>query len=328
MRSEGQFRVGRREALGIIAGAVCLGAARGDAWAQAIKTLTIVIPSAPGGGFDQTARSVQQSLQANAIIPAVQVDNIPAGGGIVGINTVLGKRGNPGTILQGGLATIVTSLTSQAKVDINELTPLARLISEYQVIVVPASSDIKTLSDLVAKMKANPASIAWAGGPAGSHDHVSVGIFAAAIGIEPNKINYVPYRGASISMAVLGNQVAAAVSGPSEFEQHVAAGTIRIIGVMAPERVEGLNAATLREGGVDVVFGNWRGLFGAPALPEGDTKNLVAALTEMAKTKTWQDILKTKNWRDAFLPGQEFATFFKEEQKRFASVLKELGVLN
>jgi putative tricarboxylic transport membrane protein len=299
----------------------------GFAAAQSIDRLTIIVPSSPGGGFDQTARSSQEALQSNGIVPAVQVENIPGGGGLTGIAEVIGRTGDGNTILQGGLANIASAISSQTPIDLNSLTPIARLTSEWQVIAVPAESEFKTIADLLAKIKEAPESIAWAGGPAGSHDHASVGLLAKAVGADPQKVNYVPFSGGGqVSVALLGNQVQAAVSGGSEFAEHAKAGTLRILAVMAPERLPGIDAPTVIEGGVDFEFGNWRAVYAPPGISDEQRAALIAAYEAMVATDTWKATLKTKGWTDAFMPGEEFAAFFVEEQKRFEEAMASIGV--
>src|SRR3546814_9763454 len=85
-------------------------------------------------------------------------------------------------------------LTNKAPVSLEQTTPIARLTGEYEVIVVPAASEIQTLDDLVAKFKADPRSVSWAGGSAGGTDHILVGLIAEQVGVEPSGVNYIAFR--------------------------------------------------------------------------------------------------------------------------------------
>jgi putative tricarboxylic transport membrane protein len=316
-----------RRAFLIAAAATCAVAAPAGAQVRSLDSLTIIVPSSPGGGFDQTARAAQEALQSNGLIRAVRVENVPGGGGLTGIAQVIQMKGNAGTILQGGLANIASAISSQTPIDLNQLTPLARLTSEWQVIAVPAASEFKTMADLVKKMKENPAGIAWAGGPAGSHDHASVGLLAKAIGTSPQKVNYVPFSGGGqVSVALLGNQVHAAVSGGSEFAEHAKAGKLRILAVMSPERLPGIDAPTVKESGVDFEFGNWRAIFAPPGITADQRAALIGAYEAMVKTESWKKTLESKGWTDAFISGDKFATFFASEQARFAEAMASIGV--
>src|SRR3546814_651165 len=150
-------------------------------------------------------------------------------------------------------------LTNKSPVSLEQTTPIARLTGEYEVIVVPAASEIQTLDDLVAKFKADPRSVSWAGGSAGGTDHILVGLIAEQVGVEPSGVNYIAFSGGGEALAaLLANDVTAGVSGLSEFAGQIAAGKLRGIAISSPERLEGVDVPTLIEGGVNVDLVNWR----------------------------------------------------------------------
>ncbi len=181
---------------------------------------TIMAPAAPGGGWDQTARSLQQVMQKEGISGNVQVMNVPGAGGTIGLAQFTGQNnGNPNALIVGGYVMVGAILTNKSPVSLKDVTPIARLTGEYEAIVVPTSSDIKTMDDLVAKLKADPGSVSWGGGSAGGTDHIAVGLIAKAVGVDPTKINYVAFSGGGEALAaILGGQVTAGISGYGEFE--------------------------------------------------------------------------------------------------------------
>jgi putative tricarboxylic transport membrane protein len=291
--------------------------------------LSLVVPSSPGGGFDQTARALQEAMQSNGIVRAVQVENMPGGGGMVAMAAFAKRKGEGKVLLMGGLALVSAVLTTKAPVSMTELTPIARLTAEWQAIAVPPNSDIKTVADLVSRMKANPRSVAWAGGAAGSLDHVTVGLFAQEIGVEPKNINYVAHSGGGqAAVAIMGGHVQVGVSGVSEFEQMAKGGKLRLLAVMAPARVEGISTPTLKEGGIDLEVGNWRAVFAPAALSAEDQKQLSAAVEATTKTSGWKDTLAKKGWSPAYMGGEAFKAFTEAETSKFASVLRSVGLIN
>ena len=150
-------------------------------------------------------------------------------------------------------------IANQSPVSLADVTPLARLTGEYEGIVVPASSEIKTIGELVDKLKADPGAVSWAGGSAGGVDHIVVGQIAQAAGVDPTKINYIPYSGGGEALAaILGGQVTAGVSGTGEWKAQIDAGELRLLAVTSAERLEGFDAPTLKESGLDVETQNWR----------------------------------------------------------------------
>src|SRR6185503_12184171 len=172
---------------------------------------------------------------------------------------------------------------------LSQTTPLARLISEYEVIVVPASGP-KTLKELMEKFKANPGSVSWGGGSAGGTDHILAGLMAKAVGVDPSKVNYVPFKGGGESVAaIIGGHVTAGVSGLSEYAQHIKSGKMRALAVSSPKAMEGI--PSLKEQGVNVELANWRGVFAAPGITKAQRDELITALEKATKSKEWQETL-------------------------------------
>ena len=150
-------------------------------------------------------------------------------------------------------------LTNHSPVDLTMVTPIARLTGEQEAIVVPAASDIQSVDDLVAKLKADPGAVSWGGGSAGGADHILAGLVAKAAGVDPTKVNYIAFSGGGEALAaILGGQVTVGVSGYGEFESQIEAGQLRLLAVSGDERMEGVDAPTLKEAGVDVALENWR----------------------------------------------------------------------
>ena len=144
-----------------------------------LDELAIMAPAAPGGGWDQTARSMQQALNEAGLVANVQVTNVPGAGGTIGLaQFVNSNAGNAKSLIVGGYVMVGAIIANQSPVSLADVTPLARLTGEYEAIVVPASSEIKTIGDLVEKLKADPGAVSWAGGSAGGVDHIVVGQIA------------------------------------------------------------------------------------------------------------------------------------------------------
>ena len=221
---------------------------------------TILAPANPGGGWDQTARTMQQVLQDAGISESVQVQNVPGAGGTVGLAQFASQAsGDPSQLIVGGYVMVGAILTNQSPVTLEDVTPIARLTGEYEAIVVPADSEIQDIGQLVEMLKADPGSVSWAGGSAGGVDHIAVGLLAKAAGVDPTLINYVAFSGGGEALAaILGGQVTAGISSLGEFREQAEAGELRILAVSSPEPIEGVDAPTLKEAGFDVEVQNWR----------------------------------------------------------------------
>lgn len=172
----------------------------------------IMAPASPGGGWDQTARAMQNIMQETKIASDVQVVNVPGAGGTIGLaQFVSSKSGNPEALLVGGYVMVGAILTNNSPVSLDDVTPIARLTGETEAVVVPAASPFQTIDDLVAAMKADPGAVAIAGGSAGGVDHIAAGLIAQAAGVDPKLINYIAFSGGGEALAaILGNQVKSA----------------------------------------------------------------------------------------------------------------------
>jgi putative tricarboxylic transport membrane protein len=316
-----------RSALVLAAAALAL-ALGGASAAFAIDDLKIIAPAKPGGGWDQTARSMQEVLQSAGLANSVTVENVAGAGGTVGLAQLVDReKGNGNVLMVNGLVMVGAILTNKSAVTLDQVTPIARLTGEYEVIVVPASSDIQSLSDLVAKFKADPGAVSWGGGSAGGTDHILAGLIAQAVGVEGAKVNYVPFSGGGEALAaVLGGHVTAGVSGYSEWAGQIQSGDLRALALSADQRVSGIDVPTLKEQGVDVGLANWRAVVAPPGITDEQKKVLVSAMDDMAKTEAWKKTLADKQWLDLYLSGDAFAKFLGEENTRITTTLTQIGL--
>jgi putative tricarboxylic transport membrane protein len=318
-----------RNALLAVTGLALLGALVGPALSQQPLELKIMAPANPGGGWDQTARSMQQALVAAGIAKSVQVTNVGGAGGSVGIaQFVNSAKGDGSQLMVNGFVMVGALAMNKSPVTLDQVTPIARLTEEIQVIVVPANSPIKDAKDLAAALKADIAKVTFAGGSAGGIDHIMAALFAGAIGADATKINYVPFSGGGESLAaILGGKVTAGISGYSEYEGQIKAGKLRAIGVTAAARRPGVDVPTFKEQGVDLVLTNWRSVVAAPGITAEQKKVLTDAIDKLVKSPAWQEVLKQKGWDDAYLAGDAFADFLKKENTRITGVLKSIGLV-
>src|SRR5262245_5887266 len=310
-----------------LVGAAFAAVLASSAFAQ--MELKIMAPAAPGGGWDQTARSMQQALVAEKIARSVQVTNVAGAGGTVGIaQFVNGAKGDGNQLMVSGFVMVGAILTNKAPVSLDQVTPIARLTEETQVIVVPANSPIKNAKDLAEAVKKDVSKVTWAGGSAGGIDHIMAALFAGAAGADASKVNYIPFSGGGESLAaILGGKVTAGISGYGEYEGQIKAGKLRAIGITSPERLPGVDAPTFKEQGIDLVLTNWRSVVAAPGISDGQKKALGDLVDKLVKSAAWKDILKQKGWDDAYLPGDAFAKFLGDEQKRVGDVLTSVGLV-
>ncbi|MCG8348781.1 MAG: tripartite tricarboxylate transporter substrate binding protein [Chloroflexales bacterium] len=293
------------------------------------KPIQIMAPANPGGGWDQTARLMAQVVQDTQISPvALEVFNVPGAGGTIGLaQLVTQNQGDATTIMVMGRVMIGSILVNQAPVNLEAVTPLARLTAEYEVLAVPADSPYQTLQDLLDDFQANPQDVAWAGGSAGGTDHLLVGQIASATGVESSSINYVAYSGGGeAAAAVIGGQVNVGVSGVGEWIDFVEAGQMRFLAVSSTDRLSNTpDTPTLVESGVDVVLLNWRGVVAPPNIDPEERDWLVQMLTAMNESEAWQQVLETNGWDNVFLTDG-LAEYLVEEDATISAILQDIGM--
>jgi putative tricarboxylic transport membrane protein len=294
--------------------------------AAAQPTLKMMIPANPGGGWDQTGRQLAAAMQSAKLVSSVQFENKGGAAGTIGLaQFVSASKGDPNALLVAGMVMVGGIALQQSPVNLTMVTPVARLTSEWEVIVVPAGSPHKSLADLVKAFKENPGKVSWGGGSAGGTDHILVGLIAKAIGVDPAKINYIAYKGGGEALTgIIGGHVTAGVSGIGEFAEQIKGGRLRALAVSAPKAVDGI--ASLKEQGVDVELGNWRGVFGAAALTLQQRDALVKLVRDATETPAWKHTLDKLGWTPVFLGGDAFKAFLEEDTKRVGAIIESLGL--
>ena len=294
--------------------------------AVAQPSLKMMIPANPGGGWDQTGRNLAAAMQSAKLVSGVQFDNKGGAAGTIGLaQFVNSAKGDPNAVMIGGMVMVGGIILNKSPVNLSQVTPIARLTSEWEVIVVPASSPHKTMADLVNAFKKDPGKVSWGGGSAGGTDHILIGLIAKDVGVDPAKINYVPFKGGGEAIAaILGGHVTAGVSGLGEFAEQIKAGKMRALAQSAPKKIDGI--PSLKEQKINVELGNWRGIFGGPGLTAQQRDALVKLVQSATQTPAWKATLEKLGWEGWYLGGDAYAKFLKEDEQRIASIMDSLGL--
>ena len=311
-------------------------------WAS--ETLEIMAPASPGGGWDTTAREMQNTLQQEGIVENVEVFNVPGAGGTIGLAELANEHaGNDHMLMMMGLVMVGGIALNDSPVDLTQVTPIARLTTEYEVIVVPADSELQTIDDLMAAFTEDPANFSWAGGSAGGTDHLLVGMLAQAAGIDPADINYVAFSGGGEALSsILGGETDAGVSGLGEWQPQIESGELRALAVSgrgtaggsatpvaddATPAGFGADIPTLQESGIDVELANWRGFVAPPEISDEARTCIIQSIEQATQSETWQATLEKYGWSDFFLGGDEYGAYLEEEATRVNELLTTLGLI-
>jgi len=315
----------RRRTLLAAAAAVAVGGCGGRSGPTELR---IMVPNAPGSGYDLTARTVAQALDAAGLVRDPEVFNLPGASGTVGLQRLVYERGNGDLLMLMGLGVVGAQQTERARATLDQTTPVARLIEEPALVVVPRTAPYRAFADLVAAWRADPGGTVAGGGssPAGP-DHLALMLTAKGVGIAPSRVRYASFDGGGdLLAAVFRNEVAFGVSGLGETADQVRSGQLRVLAVTSPARVPGVDAPTLRETGADVVFANWRGLVAPPELDQPSRDALRETVGRLHGSSQWRDSLSRNGWTDAYLAGDAFGAFVAAETARVTAVLRDLGL--
>ena len=291
--------------------------------------IRIMVPNVPGSGYDVTARTaVSIAERTGGAADRLAVFNLSGDQGMVALSRLLDESGNGRLVMMMGLGVVGATIATGSAHRVTDATPIARLLTEPEAVLVPADSPYTNIDDLVAAWRADPAGVSFGGGSAvGGPDHLMTMQLARAVGIDPRQVDYGTFDGGGeLLPPLLDDRIDVAVSSLVEYTEQIRSGQLRVLAVSGPDRVTGIDAPTLTESGIDVTFTNWRGVLAPPGIADADRAALVQVFRELEQTPEWHDALAANNWREAFLAGDDFAAFLQAEDQRVRATLAELGL--
>jgi putative tricarboxylic transport membrane protein len=290
------------------------------------KQLKIMAPADPGGGWDSTGRAMQAALED--IVGRSEVYNVTGAGGTIGLSQFVNYDGQSNQLMVMGLVMVGAIAANEPKVKLDRVTPIAELVNEEQLIVVPKDSPLQDVGDLEAAMRKDIDKVAWAGGSAGGAEQILAGLIAKDLGEEPADVNYIAHSGGGEAIAtLLSRKDTVGVSSVSEFRPQIEAGKLRPIAVASAKRIDQMkDTPTLKESGIDVEVTNWRGVVAPPGITADQRKGLQDIILRMTRSAAWKETLEREGWKSVVLVGEDFDKFLTAEIKRVTAVVKELGI--
>lgn len=257
---------------------------------------------------------------------------MPGAGGTIGLSQLSRMDGDSSTVMVTGTVMLGGIAISPSGLDLSEMTPVARLAEDFEVVAVPADSDYETLEDFIADWEQDPAALPVGGGSAGGIDHMVAALLAREAGIDPSQVQYSAFAGGGdLTISLLSTAPGTpgvGISGFNDFRDLIEDGRLRALAVVAPERLEGLDVPTMEEvgyPGVDLV--NWRGIIAPADLTPQEHEELIDIVEEMVQTPEWQGAVDRNRWEESLLTGAEFGDFLVTEQERITEILLDLGLI-
>jgi len=299
------------------------------------ETTECIAPANPGGGWDFTCRQAGKTLQDLQMIPGtMQVLNLAGGGGGVAFAEVVNKRNAENGLIVAASSATATRLAQGAYPGntMDQVRWVASVGADYGIIAVAKDSAINTLPELMDKIKADPASISIAGGSAvGGWDHLKVLMAARKAGVaDVRAVKYVAFDGGGEAVTqLLAGSVQAFTGDASEAKGFVDSGDIKVIAVLAPERLAGdfANFPTAKEQGLDVVGANWRGFYAPGGMSDDAYNYWVESISKMYASDQWKQVMETNGLAPLSLAGADFQAFVQASVQEIQDISKEIGLL-
>jgi tripartite-type tricarboxylate transporter receptor subunit TctC len=300
------------------------GTAQGQTYPS--KLIRMIVPWPPGGGVDTSARMISQPLAERLGQPIV-VENKPGAAGNIGTELFTREKPDGYTLLMGSISAnaINVHLYSRLGFDpVKDFAPIARVSTVPNILVVPASSPVNTVEELIARAKANPGKLNYGSGGVGSSQHLSGVMFKTATKTD---IVHVAYKGtAPAETALIAGQVDLMLDTPACLP-FIAAGRLKALAIAARSRNAALpNVPTLAELGVPGVYtATWYGVMAPAKTPREIVNRLNAEINAILLTPE----MRKRLLEFAAEPGggtpEDFAQFILSEIKRYAEIVKISG---
>ena len=291
-----------------------------------LKNIDWTVPANPGG-YSLTSNAISDTLKAEGLLGEYTSTFKPGAGGAVGLGAFQEIKGKPEAALVTGIAMTGGLYSNKSPLNLLASTPIAKVLREYNAIVVPANSKYRTLKQLMDDLKAKPNGVAIAGGSKGGIDHQVIGLLAQSADIDPTKLNYVVFSGGpEVLTSILSGSTQVGISGSSEFKAFVESGKVRVLGVSSAKPLTGFKGQTFVRQGYNLVYGNWRGVMAPADISKADYTNFIKVIDIMHISPSWQEQLKKNNWDNEFEAGTKFKTFLEKHIPEINKVMKGLGI--
>ncbi len=294
------------------------------------RTIEITVSSGAGGAADREARELQKHLQKLPGMPAITVNNRPGGGGAIAWTSLNQHQGDAHWIATMNVALLTNHILGASQLHYRDLTPLAMLLREHIAAWTHLDSPIKSLKDLMARLKANPSSVSFGLSPAlGNQNHIVLGMLARDAGIDPKLLKIVVYAGGGNGItAALGGHVDVWVGTLGGAIPLAHSGRVNVMGVSAPRRQAGKAAAlpTFREQGVDAVYAAYRGVIGPGGLSAAQRAYWDDRFATAVSTPEWKHTALEHAWEPDYRNSTDARKHLDVEYEALRKILAELGV--
>ena len=291
------------------------------------RPIRYIVPSAPGGGADISARLLTTEL-AQQLKQQFVIDNRPGSGGLIGVQLLAQSRPDGYTLGYGNMtylainSTLFTSLPYDADRD---FTPIGQFTSGMNLLAVRNSLPVKSVQELIAYARANPDKLSFASSGNGTTLHLSGELFKQMTG---TRIVHVPYKSIAQGLTdMFAGQMDVIFDNQSSIAPHVSAGKVRGLAVTGPTRSKVFpDLPTMSEAGVPgYVITTWTAMIGPAGLPKPIVTKLNAEIARACVAPKVQAALASQGAVCATGSPEQFAKFVKQERVKWGDIVKKSG---
>jgi len=276
---------------------------------------------------DRIAKTIGIALKAEELVKDYSAKNFTGNSGTLALSTFQAYKNRLATSFIGSLSLINGIITTKSTLKLSDSKAIAQLVQEYEAIAVPSGSKYTTIDQLVNDLKANPKSVTFIGGVAGGVDHVFMAKFLNAIQVDPLAAKYLQQTsGFDVVTKTLTDKSYVALSTSGDFVAQVNAGKLRVLGIASPEKVKWLKAKTLKAQYIDVVYGNWYGIFLPPLYSEPQTNNFIHLLDVLHNSHIWLKTLEDNYWSEGYVGQKDFVAQIEAQSAEAKSIISLLGL--
>ena len=275
---------------------------------------------------DRIGKAIGTALKNEELVKDYSSKNFSGGSGTWALGTFQTYKNRLATSFIGSQTLIAGLITTKSTLKLSDSKPIAQLVQEYEAIAVPVNSKYQTLEQLINDLKNNPKTVTFIGGAAGGVDHIFMAKIFNSMNVDPNQANYSPQNsGFDVITKSLTDKSYVGLSTSGDFVAQVTAGKMRILGVASPEKLAWSKAKTLQQQGVNVVYGNWYGIFVPPQFSDTDTSNFIHLLDVFHNSHIWLKTLADNYWSEGYVGQKDFVAQIEVQTAETKAILQQLG---
>jgi putative tricarboxylic transport membrane protein len=275
---------------------------------------------------DKIGKAIGTALKNEELVKDFSSKNFSGGSGTWALSTFQAYKNRLATSFIASQSLINGLITTKSTLKLSDSKAIAQLVQEYEAIAVPANSKYLTLEQLINDMKNNPKAFTFIGGAAGGVDHVFMAKLFKSMNLDPKQANYLPQNsGFDVVTKTLTDKSYVALSTSGDFVAQVTAGKMRVLGIASPEKLAWSKAKTLQQQGLNLVYGNWYGIFVPPQYSDAETSNFIHLLDVLHNSHIWLKTLADNYWSEGYVGQKDFVAQIEQQSAETKALLQELG---